>query len=784
MHINFINLTVYSLPPLIALCVVLWLGLFVYTKNPSGAINRRFFGWLLSLSLWHFGTFLTYLADNPTSALLSVRISHLGVTLIPATFLHFMEVFVHGKSLNKRLLIAAYFVSVVFEILNLTPFFIASVSKMSFSYYNNGGPIYGLFIAYFGLIVAYCLFILLRRVKRSTGRERTHAKLLLIGFVIAYVSGVCDFLPMYKINIYPPGNIFNILFVGIVAYTILVHKWLDIEVIIKKTLVFAGLFTVIMLVISTVTTIVQGILGRFFQIPTMVSTALSVLAAIALYDPSKKILVNFTDKYLFQKKLDYTALLKEASQEMAAIKSLKALAKVVVAFLIKKARIVSAAVFVQSDTGAYVLRASRPVFRGLNRILRSDHPLVEEVNRLLRPVDREEITNRFATKSHQGVGGDRELKQCLELFDMFKADVVVPSFLYPQSRSAENGHTKNPPLLRSLLFLGPKKSDEPYTQEDLDIFFTLAQESAIAVENARLYDEAVRKTEQLREMNQELANANERLQVTQASLIVAEKNATMAGMAKAIGHEVNNPLTTVILRIDKIHTSKVKKFKEAIERITPQVNEEETKTLSQLCQSIDDDSQSAYRAAQRINAVVHTLTDILRDAKGEMGPLSLIVLFREALEATRFSTYEENLTGCDIKVAIATNIIVFGNLEQLLQAFVNLIKNAFEAMGDVRERKIWIRGGMDAEDPRMARIEVEDNGPGIPPEVLPRIWNQGFSTKPRKDNSIGAPGQGQGLFVVRHMIESVHKGSISCESEVGRGTKFIIRLPLAEEKPL
>jgi signal transduction histidine kinase len=163
-----------------------------------------------------------------------------------------------------------------------------------------------------------------------------------------------------------------------------------------------------------------------------------------------------------------------------------------------------------------------------------------------------------------------------------------------------------------------------------------------------------------------------------------------------------------------------------------------------------------------------------------MHPLSLIVLCREAIEATRFSTYEENLRGCEIKESIASNIVIIGNLEQLIQVFVNLIKNAYEAMWEQKERKIEIRGDVDPENPKMARIDFEDNGPGIPPDVITKIWLQGFSTKERKDDSIGAAGQGQGLFVVKHMIESIHKGTITAESTVGEGTTFIMRLPLAE----
>ena len=178
--------------------------------------------------------------------------------------------------------------------------------------------------------------------------------------------------------------------------------------------------------------------------------------------------------------------------------------------------------------------------------------------------------------------------------------------------------------------------------------------------------------------------------------------------------------------------------------------------------------------------VVKTLTDILKDTKGEKGPLSLLVLCREAREATRFLTYDENLSGCQIVENIAANVVIFGNLEQLLQVFINMIKNAYEAMVGQQERKIEINGNIDPDNPEMARIEFSDNGPGIPEDVLPKIWGQGFSTKIIKEAHIGAAGQGQGLFICKHVIESIHNGKIYAESTLGKGTTFVIKVPLAD----
>ncbi len=115
-----------------------------------------------------------------------------------------------------------------------------------------------------------------------------------------------------------------------------------------------------------------------------------------------------------------------------------------------------------------------------------------------------------------------------------------------------------------------------------------------------------------------------------------------------------------------------------------------------------------------------------------------------------------------------------------MQVFTNLIKNAYEAMSGIKQRKITIKAEVDLNNPRMARIEFSDNGPGMTKDIQRKIFQQGFSTKIAKDKGIGTAGQGQGLYVCKHIVESVHKGEMTVESELGQGAKFIILLPLAE----
>lgn len=113
------------------------------------------------------------------------------------------------------------------------------------------------------------------------------------------------------------------------------------------------------------------------------------------------------------------------------------------------------------------------------------------------------------------------------------------------------------------------------------------------------------------------------------------------------------------------------------------------------------------------------------------------------------------------------NIEIFGNKSQIQQIFINLIKNAVEAIKDVGE--IEIKAFLDKDK---VKIIVKDTGEGIPKEHLSRIFEPFFSTKKKG-------GYGIGLFVVYNLIKE-HEGNIWVESEINKGTVFYIEFPLKQ----
>jgi len=758
----------------------LTLGIIVYFKNPKGELYRRFLIFCSTVAFWALGYFITLLPNiDYTIALECSRTSHAIGAFIPVTFFHFTLIFLDRRGTYRKLLLGGYLISGGMFFACFTSLVVKSLfSKMGIPHYPEWGILYP---AYAGLYVIYALCLSQFEMARSFFRLRGMQKKRLVFFIAStaagFIGGISLFLLIFNFPIPPYASVLIIVFPCAMAYTIIKYREFDIEVIIKRTLVFAGISAFVFACFSVPLFLIPNILqdaatGRL----KLWLLALAGMAVAALVGPLNQFLVNVTDKYLFQKKTNYRVLLREATEYLAHVASLRSLARTIVAFFLKKARLANASVyaFTAHGSAALLLTASRPAIENPElKQINLSHPIVNFFSHHQGPI---EIDTLKELNNAKGFLKLEDIEKIIGLMNFLKAEAAVPCFGGKVAARLE----KKDVYLKAVLFLGHQKSDEPYSEEDLDVFFTLGQESSIAFENARLYDEVVERTRLLEQTNTDLSDANEKLKVTQASLIVAEKNATMVGMAKAIGHEVNNPLSTVGGRAVWIYKDELRKCREVVAQNLTSLSDQAVRELEKRFFNIEDNAKRIEKSSKRIEVVVKTLTDILKDTKGEKGPLSLLVLCREAREATRFLTYDENLSGCQIIENIASNIVIFGNLEQLLQVFINMIKNAYEAMVGQQERRIEIRGNIDSDNPNMARIEFEDNGPGIPENVLPKIWGQGFSTKTIKEEHIGAAGQGQGLFICKHVIESIHNGEIFVESTPGKATTFVIKVPLAD----
>ena len=163
------------------------------------------------------------------------------------------------------------------------------------------------------------------------------------------------------------------------------------------------------------------------------------------------------------------------------------------------------------------------------------------------------------------------------------------------------------------------------------------------------------------------------------------------------------------------------------------------------------------------------------DQNREMAPADL----NEALESTLIVAQSEIKYVADVETVFGNLPLVACHLGDLNQVFLNLLINAAHAIGDVvkqtgRKGRIRVETGIAG---NCVQVTVGDTGNGIPPEIRGRIFEPFFTTK-----GVGK-GTGQGLALAHAIVVEKHGGTVTFESEVGKGTVFYVRIPLSPVLP-
>ena len=237
----------------------------------------------------------------------------------------------------------------------------------------------------------------------------------------------------------------------------------------------------------------------------------------------------------------------------------------------------------------------------------------------------------------------------------------------------------------------------------------------------------------------------------EALLIQAEKLATLGQLAAGMVHELNNPLTSILAYNDFLH-------KHAMNRV-PQ-DPDELERLRRI-------AESAHRMLRFTRDLVQYARPI--DVRGP------VVVSNVIEQALSFCEHLLDEMKVEVDRRLGDGVLpVRGAAEQLAQVFVNLITNACHAMP--KGGKLVIVTEV-ASDESCVRVYVEDCGHGIEAKVISQVFEPFFTTKH------DGRGSGLGLSIVKSIVEQ-HEGTIEVESEIGRGTRFLVTLPVAmQDRP-
>ena len=289
--------------------------------------------------------------------------------------------------------------------------------------------------------------------------------------------------------------------------------------------------------------------------------------------------------------------------------------------------------------------------------------------------------------------------------------------------------------------------------------------------------------QQLQEKNQELAalasaerEARIALQKTQGALVQSEKLASLGQMVAGVAHEINNPLSfvsnnvAVLMRDIQAVKSLIDAYRVAdgiIEQHAPQVwaqvrEQAERIDLIYTLSNLEDLISRSREGLRRIQQIVRDLRDFARLDSGDLQEADLNRGLESTVSIVRASARKKQIQ-IDLQLAPLPPVLCYP--AKINQVIMNLLANAIDACAD--SGRVLVRS---APEPGGVRIEVVDDGCGIPPEIRSRLFDPFFTTKP--------PGEGTGLGLsISYGIIEDHHGAIEVESEVGKGSTFIVHLP-------
>ncbi len=250
----------------------------------------------------------------------------------------------------------------------------------------------------------------------------------------------------------------------------------------------------------------------------------------------------------------------------------------------------------------------------------------------------------------------------------------------------------------------------------------------------------------------------------QSQLMVSDRMASVGTLAAGVAHEINNPLAAVIANLDYMSDSLVNLCDGDKPRMSDAWFREEMKS------PLDD----AREAAQRVRFIVRDLKIFSRSPNEEpCGAVDVNAIMESSLRMA----WNEIRHRARLTKQFGVVPGVDANEARLGQVFLNLVVNAAQAMPEGRAEHHEIRVTTRLEKAHVI-VEVSDTGPGIPPEILGRIFDAFFTTK-----DIGV-GTGLGLAICHRIVTDLH-GELTVQSEVGIGTTFRVSLPVAsDEQPL
>ncbi|MEG4249711.1 PAS domain S-box protein [Microcoleus sp. Pol10D4] len=326
-----------------------------------------------------------------------------------------------------------------------------------------------------------------------------------------------------------------------------------------------------------------------------------------------------------------------------------------------------------------------------------------------------------------------------------------------------------------------------WTKEEVELMEAIGDQLAIAISQSELYTQSVDSARIAQEQAAKLEVTLCELQQAQTQLVQAEKMSSLGQMVAGIAHEINNPVSFIFgnLTYTEEYARNLMKllqmYRDEYPEPSPAIQEEiEVLELDFVLDDLPKMLSSMQVGATRIRNIVRSLRNFSRLDESDMKKVNI----HEGIDSTlmilehRLKVQPVNVAATEYHRPAIQIVKEYGKLPLvecyaglLNQVFMNIIANAIDVLQEPLENPGIIRISTEVEG-TLAVIKIADNGAGITDQVKQRIFDPFYTTK-----RVGS-GTGMGLAISHSIIVEKHKGEIKCFSVVGKGTEFIIEIPI------